>query len=246
MPRAFGIGSIGGAAEALPAQFYLASTTRHLFPTALPTPYLPPTCPFGDIGGCQVYTHGVVSLLHFIPIGVNLSAFMNTFLDLPLVPSGFPSYPRPPLRVLGLPFISSGSPSYPQAPHRVLGLPFVSSGSPSYPRAPLRILGLPFISSGSPSCPRAPLHILGLPFVSSGPPSYPQAPLRILGLPFVSSGSPSCPRAPLHILGLPFVSPHSLIFLVSPDASPVVCALAHMPLDPSIISVPLWYMSMCF
>src|SRR5271154_1908282 len=156
MPRAFRIGSISGAAEAWPAQFSLAYTTRQLFPMAPPTPYLPPTCPFGDIGGCQVYPHWVVSLLHFIPMGFNLSAFMNT--------------------------------------------------SPSYPRAPLRILGLPF--------------------VSSGPPSY--------------------PRAPLRVLGLPFISPHSLIFLVSPDASPVVCALAHMPLDPSIISVLLWYMSMCF
>src|SRR5271154_6576629 len=216
MPRAFRIGSISGAAEAWPAQFYLASTTRQLFPMAPPTPYLPPTCPFGDIGGCQVYPHWVVSLLHFIPMGFNLSAFMNTF------------------------------PLYPQAPLHILGLPFVSSGSPSYPRAPLRILGLPFVSSGSPSYPRAPLRVLGPPFISSGSPSYPRAPLCVLGLPFVSSGSPSCPRAPLHILGLPFVSPHSLIFLVSPDASPVVCALAHMPLDPSIISVPLWYMSMCF
>src|SRR5271169_3428211 len=99
MPRAFGIGSIGGAAEASPAQFYLASTTCHLFPMTPPTPYLPPTCPFGNISGCQVYPHWVVSLLHFIPIGFNLSAFMNTFLDLPLVPSGFPSYPRAPLRI---------------------------------------------------------------------------------------------------------------------------------------------------
>src|SRR5271169_3473706 len=155
MPRAFRIGSISGAAEAWPAQFYLASTTRQLFPMAPPTSYLPPTCPFGDIGGCQVYPHWVVSLLHFIPMGFNLSAFMNT-----------------------------------------------------------------------------------IPFVSSGPPSYPRAPLRVLGLPFVSSGSPSCPRAPLHILGLPFVFPHSLIFLVSPDASPVICARAYMPLDPSIILFP--------
>src|SRR5271170_5247044 len=138
MPRAFRIGSISGAAEAWPAQFYLASTTRQLFPMAPPTPYLPPTCPFGDIGGCQVYPHWVVSLLHFIPIGFNLSAFMNTFLDLPLVTSGSPLYPR----------------------------------------------------------------------------------------------------APLCILGLPFISPHFLIFLVSLDASPVVCACAHMPLDPSIILFP--------
>src|SRR5271170_2901275 len=123
MPRAFRIGSISGAAEALPVQFYLASTTRHLFPTALPTPYLPPTCPFGDIGGCQVYPHWVVSLLHFIPMGFNLSAFMNTFLDLPLVPSGFPSYPRAPLRNLGLPFVSSGSPSYPRAPLHIPTFP---------------------------------------------------------------------------------------------------------------------------
>src|SRR5271154_7616696 len=103
MPRAFRIGSISGAAEAFPAQFYLASTTRHLFPMAPPTPYLPPTCPFGNIGSCQVYPHWVVSLLHFIPIGFNLSAFMNTFLDLPLVPSGFPSYPRAPLVPSGFP-----------------------------------------------------------------------------------------------------------------------------------------------
>src|SRR5271169_6069065 len=156
MPRAFRIGSISGAAEAWPAQFYLASTTRQLFPMAPPTSYLPPTCPFGDIGGCQVYPHWVVSLLHFIPMGFNLSAFMNT---IPFVSSGPPSYPRAPLRILGLPFVSSRSPSYPRAPLRILGLPFVSSGSPSYPRAPLRVLGLPFISSGSPSYPRAPLRI---------------------------------------------------------------------------------------
>src|SRR5271169_4986391 len=169
MPRAFRIGSISGAAGAWPAQFYLASTTRQLFPMAPPTPYLPPTCPFGDIGSCQVYPHWVVSLLHFIPMGFNLSAFMNTF----------PLYPQAPLRNLGLPFVSLGSPSYPRAPLHILGLPFVSSGPPSYPRAPLRILGLPFVSSGSPLCPRAPLRILGLPFVSSGSPSYPRAPLRI-------------------------------------------------------------------
>src|SRR5271154_5800497 len=98
MPRAFCIGSISGAAKAWPAQFYLASTTCHLFPMAPPTPYLPPTCPFGDIGGCPVYPHWVVSLPHFIPIGFNLlafislylSAFMNTFLDFSLVPLGFP------------------------------------------------------------------------------------------------------------------------------------------------------------
>src|SRR5271170_219746 len=113
MPRAFRIGSISGAAEAWPAQFYLASTTRQLFPMAPPTPYLPPTCPFGDIGGCQVYPHWVVSLLHFIPMGFNLSAFMNTF----------PLYPRAPLRVLGLPFVSSGSPSYPRAPLRIPTFP---------------------------------------------------------------------------------------------------------------------------
>src|SRR5271154_6829441 len=174
MPRAFRIGSISGAAEAWPAQFYLASTTRQLFPMAPPTPYLPPTCPFGDIGGCQVYPHWVVSLLHFIPMGFNLSAFMNTF----------PLYPRAPLRNLGLPFISSGSPSCPRAPLHILGLPFVSSGPPSYPQAPLRILGLPFVSSGSPSYPRAPLRI----------PTFPDLPCVSGCLPCRLCTRPHAPR----------------------------------------------------
>src|SRR5271169_6183610 len=86
-----------------------------------------------------------------IPIGFNLpafislylSAFMNTFLDFSLVPSGFPSYPWTPLHILGCPFVSAGSPSHPWAPLRTL----------TSPDSSLCLRRPPLSSVHAPTCP---------------------------------------------------------------------------------------------